>query len=66
MTSGAYANYEIYNSTFQDNYAHKGGAIYIEGPISSISLSETNFSRNMASSQGGAVHFANNSRNYSI
>jgi len=64
MRAGTQANYGIYDSTFENNYAKKGGAIYIEGPITSLSLAYTNFSQNVASSQGGAIYFANNSKRF--
>ena len=52
----AMTNIEISNSTFTNNKASNGGAIFIYGSKDSI-INECNFTSNTASSDGGAIYW---------
>ena len=48
---------KIYNSRFEDNWAHDGGALYIHTSSGNITIEESNFIKNKAiNGLGGAVN----------
>ena len=50
-----YANAKITNSIFKDNYAVRGGAIYVAGDDASIVVDTSEFTNNLAYNYGGAI-----------
>ena len=62
--SGVYVNSQfgltIFNSTFDTNYGHNGGAINFASVISNVILMNNTFINNTASNNGGAIIFDKN------
>jgi len=53
--------HSISGCLFQDNQAVKGGAISVEGAITSFTIDSSKFISNEASTFGGAIIIANQS-----
>ncbi len=55
-------NYTILNSTFTGNQGYQGGAISVQGPSNSLTINSSNFTSNVAETNGGSIYFANSSK----
>jgi predicted outer membrane repeat protein len=50
------AHTQILNTTFEDNHAHDGGAIFVGGEFGNVTIWNSTFSNNRAVGYGGAIN----------
>ena len=59
--SSTTGNYIITDSSFNGNQGYQGAAIHVQGPLNSLNIESSDFTSNIANTNGGAIYFANSS-----